>query len=71
LRAAVQLQRIGVSERDVDGSSFDATSVRFDVHGTSLATRATVLGENRTLAAPRGTFSDDFAAYAVHLYRLE
>ena len=34
-------------------------------------TRAEVLGENRTLALTGGVFSDGFAPYAVHLYRLE
>ena len=36
---------------------------------TTLAT-AEVLGENRSLTVNHGVFSDDFAGYAVHLYRL-
>jgi hypothetical protein len=32
---------------------------------------ATVIGENRTLSIPAGKFSDDFAANAVHLYRID
>ena len=34
------------------------------------ATQAEVLGENRTLALTNGGFTDAFAPYAVHLYRL-
>jgi hypothetical protein len=34
-------------------------------------TNAEVLGENRTLTLKKGVFADDFAPYAVHLYRLK
>ncbi|CAN5574840.1 hypothetical protein BH09VER1_BH09VER1_31620 [soil metagenome] len=36
----------------------------------SATDRVEVLGENRTLPVKGGTFTDQFAPYAVHLYRL-
>jgi hypothetical protein len=35
------------------------------------ATKATVLGENRTIKVAAGQFQDSFDPYAVHLYRVE
>jgi len=36
----------------------------------SRAVKAEVLGENRTIDLTDGVFTDSFAPYAVHLYRL-
>ncbi|HET6228290.1 MAG TPA: T9SS type A sorting domain-containing protein, partial [Bacteroidia bacterium] len=36
----------------------------------SAGTKAEVIGENRTLTITSGKFTDDFASYAVHLYKI-
>ena len=36
----------------------------------SVATKTEVLGEGRTIAVADGAFADEFAPYAVHLYRV-
>jgi hypothetical protein len=46
------------------------THVTFDLGGPTMG-RVHVLGENRTLGFGEGKFSDDFAGYDVHLYKLE
>ncbi len=46
-----------------------ATTATFTVRGPPSAT-VTVLGEARTLSLSAGAFSDAFAPYAVHLYRV-
>ena len=45
------------------------TTATFTVRGPPAAT-VTVLGEARTLSLSGGAFSDAFAPYAVHLYRI-
>lgn len=40
------------------------------VHGAGAMKNAAVLGESRHIAIQDGTFSDEFAAYDVHLYQL-
>ena len=37
----------------------------------SVATKTEVLGENRTIPVADGAFADEFAPYAVHLYRVK
>lgn len=46
------------------------TQAAFTVKGAPAAGPAEVLGENRTLPFTKGQLSDDFAAYAIHLYRI-
>jgi hypothetical protein len=48
-----------------------ATQGRFTLKGAGKARVVTVIGENRTLPLRDGRFEDDFAPYAVHLYRIE
>lgn len=42
----------------------------FTVPGLKPTATVTVLGEDRTLTAKDGVFTDEFAAYEVHLYRI-
>ena len=42
----------------------------FTLKGVPKGASVEVLGENRTLAMRRGSFSDDFASYDVHIYRI-
>jgi len=44
--------------------------VDFQVQGVETAARAEVLGESRARSIQQGCFSDEYAPYAVHLYRL-
>ena len=46
------------------------TRATFALHEMKTGTEAEVLGESRRLAVQRETFTDEFAPYAVHLYRL-
>ncbi len=46
------------------------TAAQFAVPGLSGEHKVEVLGENRTLTAKDGTFTDNFSAWEVHLYRL-
>jgi hypothetical protein len=46
------------------------TTATFTVKGLTGDVRVTVLGENRELTAKQGAFSDTFAPWDVHLYRL-
>jgi len=46
------------------------TTATFTCKQTTL-TKAEILGENRTLTLNDGVFTDEFAPYAVHLYRLK
>jgi hypothetical protein len=43
----------------------------FGVSGLGGRATATVIGESRTVAVTGGSFSDDFAANAVHLYQID
>ena len=43
----------------------------FSVTGLPAQAKAEVLGEGRTIDVTDGKFSDDFAAYAVHLYKIK
>jgi hypothetical protein len=45
------------------------TRARFTLPGTRG--KVTILDENRTLEIKNGIFEDDFAPYAVHLYRID
>jgi hypothetical protein len=47
-----------------------ANSARFTISGLSDVRPVTVLDENRSLLARSGVFSDDFAPWDVHLYRI-
>lgn len=47
------------------------TKGRFALKDAGKAREVTVLGENRTIPLREGRFEDDFAPYAVHLYRIE
>jgi len=42
----------------------------FKVQGLPASARAQVLGENRTVPVNGGTFTDEFGAYQVHLYKI-
>ncbi len=52
------------------GMSPAATRATFTVAGPRAADAVEVLDEGRTLPAQNGRFTDDFAPYAVHRYRL-
>jgi hypothetical protein len=47
-----------------------ATTATFTLRALGGNRSVEVVGENRTLAAAGGTFSDAFSAYAVHIYRI-
>jgi len=47
-----------------------ATRATFTVWDLPEKTTAEVLGENRTFSIAKGTFTDKFEPYAVHLYRI-
>lgn len=42
----------------------------FTLHGLPKTATAAVIGENRRVPVRNGRFEDDFAPYAVHLYRI-
>ena len=44
---------------------------RFELRGMRGSAAAEVLGENRRVAVQDGRFTDEFAPYGVHLYRIE
>jgi hypothetical protein len=46
-----------------------SVTAHFTLSGAPDTVTADVLGENRTVSATGGAFSDDFAPYGVHLYR--
>ena len=46
------------------------TTATFTVKGLRAAARVEVLGENRRLTVAAGRFTDDFAPWSVHLYRV-
>ncbi|MDF3056299.1 MAG: hypothetical protein K0R17_514 [Rariglobus sp.] len=46
------------------------TAATFTVHGLTGEHRVEVLGENRTLTARDGVFTDRFTSWDVHLYRI-
>ena len=48
-----------------------ATSGAFTVHGLPNTAHAEVMGEARTVTVQGGRFTDAFAPYAVHLYRIQ
>lgn len=48
-----------------------ATSGTFELFAHGSATMVQVLGEDRTLPVVEGSFTDAFAGYDVHLYRIE
>jgi hypothetical protein len=48
-----------------------AGHARFAVKGLEGSRKVRLLGENRTLEAKNGAFEDDFAPFAVHLYRID
>lgn len=48
----------------------DTTTARVTVAGLTGQDSAEVLDENRVLPVVNGTFTDHFAAYGVHLYRI-
>jgi hypothetical protein len=48
----------------------EATSAQFTFPALSGARSVTVLDENRTLQSQDGVFTDDFAPWDVHLYRI-
>jgi hypothetical protein len=43
----------------------------FELKGLADEVTVHVIGENRTIRAPKGRFEDDFGPYAVHLYELD
>ena len=47
-----------------------AVQVTFLLHGNESSGRAEVLDESRSLPVQGGNYSDEFAPYAVHLYRV-
>lgn len=49
----------------------DQTTATFTIQDLEGEKSAQVLGENRTLTSKNGIFTDRFAAWDVHLYRLE
>jgi hypothetical protein len=66
-----------LAKRDAKGTYVFAVAMRgapttaaFTVQPPG-ATRAVVLGEDRTLPVVEGGFKDEFGGYGVHLYRLE
>ena len=48
----------------------DTTTARFTIAGLTGKDTAEVLDENRVVPVVNGTFSDRFAGYGVHLYRI-
>ena len=48
-----------------------ATHVRFSVPGVSGNGVIEVIGEHREIPMVEGHFSDHFASYGVHLYRVK
>jgi hypothetical protein len=48
----------------------EETSATFKLTGVLGEKAVEVIGENRTLLAKDGSFSDHFAAWDVHLYRV-
>ncbi len=48
-----------------------AATATFAVQGIKGTTKAEALGESRTVTVNDGAFSDTFAPYAVHIYRLK
>jgi len=61
-------RRGGLSYLFAVGAS-SGQSVTFTLRGFASAS-VEVIGEQRSIPASRGVFSDHFAAYAVHLYRI-
>jgi hypothetical protein len=49
----------------------DTTTATFTVAGPAAKDTAEVLDENRAVPVVNGTFSDRFAGYGVHLYRIK
>src|SRR4029079_6067629 len=47
-----------------------ATKATFTLRDFPASASAEVLGESRTLPVTNGIFTDNFAGYAVHLYRI-
>ena len=52
-------------------SRFGTTTASYTIADMTGDGAATVVGENRTVTIAAGKFSDDFAANAVHLYRID
>ena len=52
------------------GMRNDTTTARFSCSISGVKDSVEVLDENRKLAVTNNTFSDHFAAYAVHLYKI-
>ncbi|MBM3214096.1 hypothetical protein FJZ36_04195 [Candidatus Poribacteria bacterium] len=48
-----------------------ATTSRFSLRGIADGTTVEALNEGRSLTVEGGGFSDDFASYGVHLYRID
>ena len=69
---------IDVTARVHDGNTYvfavgmrnQATKGEFTVRNVPTKTAAEVIGENRKVELTDGHFSDDFAPYAVHLYKI-
>ena len=49
----------------------EPTEGSFTVTGLPAEASVQVLGEDRTIRAEDGSFSDDFEGYAVHLYKID
>lgn len=47
-----------------------ATSATFKVSGITATSSAQVLNENRSVSVANASFTDSFARYAVHIYKL-
>ena len=64
-RAARSTYVFGVAMRDA------ATVGHFALSGPAArASRVEAVDEDRTIAMSRGRFSDEFAGYGVHIYRI-
>jgi len=48
-----------------------ATTATFSLSGLTGRWSVQVLGENRTLTAQDGVFTDQFGLWEVHLYRID
>jgi hypothetical protein len=53
------------------GMRNSATEGNFQVRDVPAEATAEVIGEERSISVKDGRFQDDFAAYDVHLYRIQ
>jgi hypothetical protein len=59
---------VNIANRTVTGGAA-LNNIRFTLPSGTTATQVTVLYESRTLTVTDGTFTDNFAPFAVHIYQ--